>query len=542
MMAPALSAGQWVQQSTGGQSMRANLCTGIMRQTRGVLTGVLLCLLALGVRLAVAADPPRQETVILAFDADLPTMDPHMHILRTGVITFYHMFDNLVVRDLKTMQIVPHLATAWKTIDELTWEFTLRQDVTFHNGDKFTAHTVKFNYDRCLNPEQKCPQRGNHAKIKEVQVVDDYTVRFLTHDPYPIMLERMQNFQMVSEKVAKDKGDAFMAENPIGTGPYKFVHWLKGREILMERNDNYWGPKPAFKYAKIRIIPDKATQVADLLAGGVDLVRALPPDQIEVLKASGAAYVTTAPVLRTAFIQLDSQGRTEKNPFMDKRVRQAVNYGVNTDKIIQFVLNGQAVRTANVLNPMAFGFDPNVKPYPYDPDKAKKLLAEAGYANGFEVRFLSTGADVPAQKQAAEAIQADLAKIGVRVKINHIEDTNSVVAQVKEGKGGPMFQWSWGYYSVFDADGILYDIFHSGNPWAYYWSEETDKLIDEGRSTLNQERRKQIYSKVQQILTDEAAHLYMWSIYGIWGVHKRITWSAPSDEIDRLFLATLAGK
>ena len=536
--------------------MRANLCTVRRQQTRGVLAGlrslqrwrgsllaaVLLCLLALGVQPAVAADPPRQETVILAFDADLPTMDPHMHILRTGVITFYHMFDNLVVRDLKTMQIVPYLATSWKTVDELTWEFTLRKDVTFHNGDKFTAHTVKFNYDRCLNPEQKCPQRGNHSKIKEVQVVDDYTVRFLTHDPYPIMLERMQNFQMVSEKVAKDKGDTFMAENPIGTGPYKFVHWLKGREILMERNDNYWGPKAAFKYAKIRIIPDKATQVADLLAGGVDLVRALPPDQIEVLKASGAAYVTTAPVLRTAFIQLDSQGRTEKNPFMDKRVRQAVNYGVNTDKIIQFVLNGQAVRTANVLNPMAFGHDPNVKPYPYDPDKAKKLLAEAGYANGFEARFLSTGADVPAQKQAAEAIQADLAKIGVRVKINHIEDTNSVVAQVKEGKGGPMFQWSWGYYSVFDADGILYDIFHSGNPWAYYWSEETDKLIDEGRSTLNQERRKQIYSKVQQILTDEAAHLFMWSIYGIWGVNKRLTWSAPSDEIDRLFLATPAGK
>src|SRR5215831_7254964 len=491
---------------------------------------------------AAAVDPPRQDTVILAFDADLPTMDPHMHILRTGVITFYHMFDNLVVRDLKTMQIVPHLATSWKTIDERTWEFTLRQDVMFHNGDKFTAHTVKFNYDRCLNPEQKCPQRGNHAKIKEVQIVDDFTVRFITHDPYPIMLERMQNFQMVSEKVAKEKGDAFMAENPIGTGPYKFVHWLKGREILLERNESYWGAKPAIKYAKIRIIPDKATQVADLLAGGVDIVRALPPDQIEVLKASGAAYVTTAPVLRTAFIELDSQGRTEKNPFMDKRVRQAVNYGTNIDKIIEFVLNGQARRTANVINPLAFGYDPNVKPYPYDPEKAKKLLAEAGYPNGFEVRFLSTGADVPAQKQAAEAIQADLAKIGVRLKLNHIEDTNSVVTQAKEGKAGPMFQWSWGYYSVFDADGILYDIFHSGNPWAYYSSDELDKLIDEGRSTLDQERRKLIYSQVQQILTEEAAHLFLWGIYGIWGVNKRVEWSAPSDEIDRLFLAKPAGK
>jgi len=215
---------------------------------------------------------------------------------------------------------------------------------------------------------------------------------------------------------------------------------------------------------------------------------------------------------------------------------------VNTDKIIEFVLNGQAKRTANVINPLAFGYDPNVKPYPYDPEKAKQLLADAGYPNGFEVRFLSTGADVPAQKQAAEVIQADLAKIGVRVKLNHIEDTNSVVTQAKEGKAGPMFQWSWGYYSVFDADGILYDIFHSGNPWAYYSSEELDKLIDEGRSTLDQERRKQIYSKVQQILTEEAAHLFMWGIYGIWGVNKRVEWSAPSDEIDRLFLAKPAGK
>ena len=175
-----------------GALVRRYLCAGVL---------TLACVLAAQSGIA-AVDPPRQETIILAFDADLPTMDPHMHILRTGVITFYHMFDNLVVRDLKTMQIIPHLATSWKTIDDVTWEFTLRNDVTFHNGDKFTAHTVKFNYDRCLNPEQKCPQQGNHAKIKEVQVVDDYTVRFVTHDPYPIMLERMQNFQMVSEKGA----------------------------------------------------------------------------------------------------------------------------------------------------------------------------------------------------------------------------------------------------------------------------------------------------------------------------------------------------
>jgi peptide/nickel transport system substrate-binding protein len=500
---------------------------------------------------AMAQDPPRDQTVILAFSSDIPTLDPHDHILRLGIITMYHLFDNLVVRNLDTGKIVPNLATSWKIIDDTTWEFKLRDDVVFHNGDKFTAHTVKFNYDRILNPDNKLPQRGNHKEIKSVEVIDDYTVRFKTHRPYPIMLERMQNFQMISEKYFKEKGKAHMAEHPVGTGPYKFVHWVRGQELLFERNDNYWGPKPAYKYAKIRIVPDISTQIAELLSGGVDLVRALPPDQIEVVNASGVARHMIAPILRTAFIQVDSAGRSGKHPVQDVRVRRAMNHAVNIDGYIKYILGGEADRTATVVNPKAFGFDPNIPFYEYDPEKAKQLLKEAGYPNGFELRFRTGLSTVePGMEQTSQALAADLEKVGIKVKFDLINEIGPYVTQVKEGKAGPMFTWSWGYYSVFDADGILYDLFHCGGldennqpkstPWAYYCNEQVDAWIQEARSTIDAQQRKELYTKIQQKLHDDAAHIFKWGLHGIWGVNKRMTWKAPIDEIDRMFLAAPA--
>ena len=500
---------------------------------------------------SAAQEPPRDQMVILAFSSDIQTLDPHDHILRLGIITMYHLFDNLVVRNLDTGKIIPNLATSWKLVNDTTWEFTLRDDVTFHNGEKFTAHTVKFNYDRILDPDNKLPQRGNHKEIKSVEVVNDTTVRFTTHRPYPIMLERMQNFQMIPEGYFKETGKAHIAENPVGTGPYKFVRWIRGRELLFERNDNYWGPKPAFKYAKIRIIPDTSTQIAELLSGGVDIVRALPPDQIEVVNASGMGRHMIAPILRTAFLQLDSVGRSGKHPVQDVRVRRAMNHAMNTDGYIKYILNGAADRTATVINPKAFGYDASVPVYEYDPKKARQLLKEAGYPNGFALRFRTGLTTVePGLAQTTQAMAADLEKVGIKVTFDQINEIGPYVTQVKEGKAGPMFVWSWGYYSVFDADGILYDLFHCGGlnennqpkdtPWAYYCDAQMDAWIEAARGTIDAKKRQELYTKIQQKLHDDAAHIFKWGLHGIWGVSKRITWKAPIDEIDRMFLAAPA--
>ena len=188
---------------------------------------------------------------------------------------------------------------------------------------------------------------------------------------------------------------------------------------------------------------------------------------------------------------------------------------------------------------MAFGWDPNLKPYKQDLAAAKKLLAEAGYPNGLDIVFHEGPPIVePAIQQTNDAIVADMAKVGFRVKRVYIGDNTVLVARVKEGKGGHMFNWSWGYYSVFDADAILYDVFKCGEPYSYYCNKELDDLIATGRSTLDAKKRTEIYIKAQKLLFDDAAYLYKWGLRGVWGISNRVDYTAPADEVDRLFLAT----
>jgi peptide/nickel transport system substrate-binding protein len=209
------------------------------------------------------------------------------------------------------------------------------------------------------------------------------------------------------------------------------------------------------------------------------------------------------------------------------------------DAIIKHVLNGLGDRTATGVNPMAFGFDASLKPYKQDIARAKKLLADAGYPNGLDIKF-NTGPPIvePAIQQTNDAIVADMAKAGFRVQQNYIGDNTVLVARIKEGKGGPMFNWSWGYYSVFDADAILYDVFHCGETYSYYCNKDMDGMIDAGRSTLDAKKRLDIYAKAQKLLFDDAAYLYKWGLRGVWGIANRVEYQAPADEVDRMFLVT----
>jgi peptide/nickel transport system substrate-binding protein len=497
-------------------------------------------LLVLG--LLAPAEVPAQtkdDTVVYAIQSDMQNWDPPNSVLRESIIMGYHIFDHLAARDLKTGKVGPSLALSWKALDETTWEVKLRGGVKFHDGAPFGAKDVKATFERVLNPENKLTARGNHVKIKAVEVVDDLTVRFKTDGPYPLFVERLTAQVMQSEKVIREKGHEWMQENPIGTGPYKLVKWSKKQDHLMVRNDDYWGPKPAFKYARVRIIPEQATQIAELISGGVDLIKAVPPDQMDVINKSGQARTSTSPILRTAFLQFDQAARSGPNPFTDVRVRKAANLAVDIDSIIKHVLNGLGDRTATTVNPMAFGFDPGLKPYKQDAAQARKLLADAGYPNGFEVGFLRGQPIVePGLIQTSDAIVADLAKVGIRTKARMVGEIGPFVNLVRDGKADPMFEWSWGYYSIFDADAILYDVMSCGQAYSYYCNKALDDLIVQGRSTLDQKKRAEIYQKAQKLIFDDAAYLYKWGLRGVWGVSDRVAYEAPRDEIDRLFLVT----
>ena len=481
----------------------------------------------------------KDDTVVYVLQSDIQTWDPPNSVLRESIIFGYHVFDHLAARDLKTGKVGPGLALSWKNIDDTTWEVKLRKGVKFHDGTPFTAKDVKATFDRVLNPENKLTARGNHAKIKSVEVVDAETVRFKTDGPYPVFVERLTAQVIQSEKAIKEKGHEWMQDNPVGTGPYKLQKWSKKQEHLLVRNDDYWGPKPAFKYARVRIIPEQATQIAELMSGGVDIIKAVPPDQMDVINKSGQAHTSTSPILRTAFLQLDQAGRAGPNPFQDKRVRQAANMAVDIDSIIKHVINGLGDRTATTVNPMAFGFDPSVKPYKQDLAQTKKLLTEAGFPNGLEVGFLRTQPVVePGVIQTSDAIVADLAKAGIRTKQRMVGESGPYTNLVRDSKADPMFEWSWGYYSVFDADAILYDVMTCGQPYSYYCNKALDDLVIQGRSTLDSKKRMEIYAKAQNLLKEDAAYLYKWGLRGVWGVSNRIEYEAPRDEIDRMFVVT----
>ena len=504
---------------------------------------IFLLLLIYGLIFIVASPNPLwakpKGKAVISTAYDLPTMDPHMHGVRPMLIVGWHLFDNLLYRDPKTMKIVPHLVTSWKIIDDLTWEFTLRKDVKFHNGYPFTARDVKFSFDRVLNPDQKSPQRGNHVLVKEVEIIDDYRFRIHTHKPHPLLLERLTSFQMISEKYAKEKGDAHLALHPVGTGPYKFVRWKKGRELVLEANENYWKGAPHIETLVWRTVPETATQIAELLSGGVDFMESVPPDQIDLINKSGVARILEVPILRVAFIWLDGAGRTGPNPFQDKRVRQAINYAANMDGYIKHIMRGRARRIATIANPLAFGYDPTVKPYPYDPEKAKKLLAEAGYPDGFEVRHVNSHQRMPGQRQFIEALQPDLAKVGIRIKIQEYTDEGPLFHLIVGGKAGPMYQMSWGYYNIFDCDGIMYAHLTPGSKWSYWSSPETTKMIQEARFTMDPEVRKKIYSKLQHILKEEAPMLFMWQYVMLYGISNRLDMEVTQDETPRFWDAKI---
>src|SRR3990170_751481 len=286
----------------------------------------LASLLLLALSLAVPAGPadaaPRGR-VTVALGSDTPTQDPHMHTARMGIIINQHIFDTLLARDTTTWKPVPHLAESVKSVNALTWELRLRKGVTFHNGEPFTAESVKFSFDRVLNPEQKSPLRGNFTWIKSVDVVDEHTVRIVTTKPYPLIQEILTfgNFGMVPPRYIKEKGDANFAKHPVGTGPFTFVEWRKGERTVLEANERYWKGAPAIKPLVFRVIPETATQIAELLSGGVDFIRAVPPDQIPAIKASGQARVTATKILRVAYLQMDGDADARREQPHGLRLR-----------------------------------------------------------------------------------------------------------------------------------------------------------------------------------------------------------------------------
>jgi peptide/nickel transport system substrate-binding protein len=508
-----------------------------MRVRRSVAWAVAIVgVLAIGVPTGGLAQPRGQ--LVAALDSDRETLDPHQAIGTIDYMVLMHIFDHLIARNPETMKLVGGLAESWRTVDDLTWEFKLRKGVKFQNGEPVNAAAVKFSIDRVLDPTQKSYLRDRFKGITSVQIGDDLTVRLKTDKPNPVLLERLTNLAILPPAYVKEKGDAFIAKNPVGSGPYRFVEWARGQRLVVEASPSYWGPQPAVKTLVFRPIPEVATAIAEMMAGSVDFIRLVPPDQIPAIEGSGKAYITTAPIIRVIFINFDVAGRAGPGITQNIKVREAISHAIDVDGIITHVLGGRGLKLGTVVNPMKFGYDPSIKPVPYDPAKSKQLLAEAGVAPGTKLEFMTYSGSIIASRQVGDAISGYLSKVGLQTNHQHIEDIGLSSNLERTGKLKDIYLASWGSWSVFDADMILYPRFHSSEAFAYVRDPKLDEWLDIGRNTVNAGRRMEAYRQVQKYVADNYLVFPMYAQTSVMAVSNKLNYKAASDETIALWRAT----
>jgi peptide/nickel transport system substrate-binding protein len=466
-------------------------------------------------------------TVVIANDP--ATLDPQVSEDGNERAVNDSVYETLLTRD-EDMNIVPNLATEYKQIDDTTWQFKLREGVTFHNGEPFNADAVVFSVERIIDPDLKSDQASFFATITGAEKVDDSTVNIVTSGPDPILPARMYWLKIVEPKHAQGDPETF-ATTPIGTGPYKFVKWDRGVEVVIEANADYWGGKPPIDVVHLRPILEESTRLAALQAGEVDLVFGLLPEQIDQ-----APVALHTPGLEFPMILLSNR---DGSPIEDVRLRQAINYAIDKEGIADALYGGFAVPAdGQILTSGHFGYNPNVKAFEYDPDKAKALIQEAGYDGG-EILLESEVGRWLKDKELVEVVAGQLAEVGFNVKINIREFSNYLDVLFDKENRAPMIFVSHDN-PLLDADRTLTAYFTCDGTGPSYCNEEVSAMIVAARTEIDPAKREDMYHQIVQTAHDEASHLYLLNVENIYGLSARLDWTPRRDA--RLLYATMSLK
>ncbi len=487
---------------------------------------LLLALLVTGAVSTAAFAQPEIDELVVATVEDAPTMDPHMSSTRSGLNMQSQSIEHLIRRD-RIGRLVPELALTWESVSDTTWRFQLRPGVVFHNGNPFTAEAVAYSLGRIIDPDQGSPNAGNLRAIASIEVIDDLTVDIHTMEPAPTLPNSLAAFSGIIDPVhAREVGDAGLVQNVVGTGPFVLVEWQRDDFARFERFEDYWGGPSHIKTLVLRPMPDVNSRVFALQSGEVDIIQEVPADLTAVIEADPNTRVTAVPSVRVHYIQF----RTDTPPFDDARVRQAINYAVDKERIVNSLLNGYANVIGQPVPPQFFGYNPEVEPYAHDPERARELLAEAGYPNGFQAEFYI----YPAIQAVAEVIAADRAEVGVRVSFK-VNEFGVSYEDLINNRASPMHYATWGGYSLFDADGTLPHVFIAGALWSYYTHPRIVEITEMAATTLDQNAREAAYHEAMQLLHDEAPWLYLWQQYELHATRADVDWTGSPDNILRFY-------
>ena len=474
-------------------------------------------------------------TLVIGMSASsISTLDPADHRSRNDETVIRNMFDALVTRDTN-MELHLEIAESAEMIEPTLWEFKIKEGITFHNGEALTAEDVKFSFDRTITegaieyPEpHTSPRKGLIAPLESVELVDEYTVRFHLSGPWPVIMPFLCHHQILPKDYLEEVGTKGFIEHPIGSGPFKFVEGKLDEQIVMERFDDYYGGAeslppvgPAFLDRVIfKFIPEASTRVAALKAGEVDIIVTVPAHLIPTLALDPNVLVKTCNGTRAWWMEMN----VNKPPFDDVRVRQAMNYAVDADLIIEQVLGGLAVVLPGPLLPASYFADPTLEPYGYDPDKALALLEEAGWKDTDDDGFLDKDGEpfafvidsAAGTKEQAEAIAGQLREIGLDASVR-VWDGAVLQPLLLDGER-TAYLGSWGNASL-DPVGFIEAKARTGvegtgqgrGNYSQYSNPRVDELIDAGEVEWDEAKRHEIYDEAQRIVYDEAPAVFLYS-------------------------------
>jgi peptide/nickel transport system substrate-binding protein len=478
------------------------------------------CVLTVCVLMAGAARADRQ-TLAVDLAADAATLDPQVQWDTDSYSVYRNIFDNLLTRDANG-KIVPQVATAWHYAGDTTVVFDLRDDIRFQDGTRLTPQDVVFSIRRITDPAFKSPQLSQFDRIVSAEVSGPAQVTLRTKSPYPVLLAQLVKLSIVPEAAVRKLGDNGFNEHPLGSGPYRLRDWTRGVAVTLDAVPDYWRGRPPFPAVQFRPVTDVSTRVADLRAGRADIVRGLGPDQAVALKGEARIRVLSVPTERVAYLFVNAQA----GPTRDVRVRRAIAMAVDRDTLIGALQEGFAKPVNVVLAPPSFGYDDTIKPWPFDPDAARRLVKEAG-AEGAAVTFLTSPAY---DRRLNEAVQQMLGEIGLNVNIVQVDQPTYLRRrQGTPEEAGALSQGRWSC-ACQDADGTIWPLFHTGSIWSKYSNPAFDAAVDAARATLDEAQRRADYHAAFQILRDDVPGIGLFQDFAIYGARREISWTPTPNE------------
>ncbi len=482
---------------------------------------------------ASAVASKKDDTVRFAYDQAPESVDPYFNNVRIGVIIGANVWDTLIYRDPATNEYKGLLAKSWKQIDERVLEFDLREGIKFHNGEEFDADSVVYTLNFVANPANKVITQQNVNWIEKAEKISKYKVRVTTKKVFPAAIEYLAGPVVIHPaKYYQEVGPKGMNAKPVGTGPYRVTQYQPGKSISLERNPAYFkdSPKAAPKIAKIdiRFIPDRQTQMAEVLSGGTDFIMSVPKDQADQAANVPTLQVVSGETMRIVFMQMNTLDGSPAPQLKDIRVRKAINHAIDREAISKNIVGSGSRVIHTICFPSQFGCtDEGAPRYKYDPALARKLLAEAGFPNGFETEIVAYR-----ERNQTEALISNLAAVGIKAKLSFPQ--YAAMREVIRANKAQLTHQTWGSFSVNDVSAATPVYFGFEGDDITHDAEIRD-LLARGNNSVAATTRKAYYKTALTLIAERAYAVPLWSLPAYYVAAKGLSFKAYPDEMVRFW-------